>query len=111
LPSDIGIVEAHRALVAAGLRQKVELWADGGMKTGADAVRMILLGANRVGYGTLPMVAIGCTICRGCQLDTCHVGIATQLDSQEEAEKKGVKHFVPRVYEESVQQLVRLFAA
>jgi glutamate synthase (NADPH) large chain len=81
------------------------------MKTGADVMRMILLGANRVGFGTLPMVAIGCTICRGCQLDTCHVGIATQMDSQEEAEKKGVTHFVPRVYEESVQQLVRLFAA
>ncbi len=111
LPADIGIVEAHRALVAAGLREQVELWADGGMKTGADVLRMILLGANRVGFGTLPMVAIGCTICRGCQLDTCHVGIATQMDSQEEAEKKGVKHFVPRIYEESVQQLVRLFAA
>ncbi|HEY7907804.1 MAG TPA: glutamate synthase-related protein, partial [Thermomicrobiales bacterium] len=111
LPADIGIVEAHRALVAAGLRAQVELWADGGMKTGADVMRMILLGANRVGFGTLPMVAIGCTICRGCQLDTCHVGIATQMDSQEEAAKKGVRHFVPRAYEESVQQLVRLFAA
>ena len=111
LPSDIGIVEAHRALVQSGLRGKVELWADGGMKTGRDAVRMILLGANRVGFGTLPMVAIGCTICRGCQLDTCHVGIATQMESQEEATHKGVKHFVPRDYEESVVQLVRLFEA
>ncbi len=111
LPSDIGIVEAHRALVAAGLREQVELWADGGMKTGADVVRMMLLGANRIGFGTLPMVAIGCTICRGCQLDTCHVGIATQMDSEEEAQKKGVKHFVPRVYEEAVQQLVRFLGA
>jgi len=111
LPSDIGVVEAHRALVAAGLREQVELWADGGMKTGTDVVRMMLLGANRIGFGTLPMVAIGCTICRGCQLDTCHVGIATQMDSEEEAQKKGVKHFVPRVYEEAVQQLVRFLGA
>lgn len=111
LPSDIGIVEAHRALVAAGLREQVELWADGGMKTGVDVVRMILLGANRVGFGTLPMVAIGCTICRGCQLDTCHVGIATQMETDEEARKKGVKHFVPRVYEEAVQNLVRFLGA
>jgi len=111
LPSDIGVVEAHRALVAAGLRAQVELWADGGMKTGADVVRMILLGANRIGFGTLPMVAIGCTICRGCQLDTCHVGIATQMETDEEARKKGVTHFVPRVYEEAVQQLVRFLGA
>ncbi len=111
LPSDIGIVEAHRALVAAGLRAQVELWADGGMKTGVDVVRMLLLGANRIGFGTLPMVAIGCTICRGCQLDTCHVGIATQIETDEEARKKGVTHFVPRVYEEAVQQLVRFLGA
>jgi glutamate synthase (NADPH/NADH) large chain len=111
LPSDIGIVEAHRALVAAGLREQVELWADGGMKTGVDVVRMILLGANRVGFGTLPMVAIGCTICRGCQLDTCHVGIATQMETVEEAVRKGVRHFEPRVFEEAVQQLVRFFDA
>ncbi len=109
LPSDVGIVEAHRALVNAGLRGKVELWADGGMKTGRDAVRMILLGANRVGYGTLPMVAIGCTICRGCQLDTCHVGIATQMETHEEAAEKGVKKFEPRVYEEAVTSLIRFF--
>jgi len=111
LPSDIGIVEAHRALVAAGLREQVELWADGGMKTGTDVVRMMLLGANRIGFGTLPMVAIGCTICRGCQLDTCHVGIATQMETDEEAQMKGVTHFVPRVYEEAVQQLVRFLGA
>jgi glutamate synthase (NADPH/NADH) large chain len=111
LPSDIGVVEAHRALVAAGLREQVELWADGGMKTGVDVVRMILLGANRVGFGTLPMVAIGCTICRGCQLDTCHVGIATQMETVEEAVHKGVRHFEPRVYEEAVDQLVRFFGA
>jgi len=111
LPSDIGIVEAHRALVAAGLREQVELWADGGMRTGTDVVRMMLLGANRIGFGTLPMVAIGCTICRGCQLDTCHVGIATQMETDEEAQKKGVTHFVPRVYDEAVQQLVRFLGA
>jgi glutamate synthase (NADPH/NADH) large chain len=45
------------------LRHKVEIWADGGMKTGRDAVKLILLGANRIGFGTMAMVIIGCTIC------------------------------------------------
>ena len=63
LPAEIGVVEAHRALTEAGLREKVELWADGGVRCAADAVKLMCLGANRIGLGTLPMVAIGCTIC------------------------------------------------
>jgi glutamate synthase (NADPH/NADH) large chain len=89
LPAEIGIKEAHRALLEAGIRDQVELWADGGMRTAYDVLRCILLGANRIGFGTLAMVAIGCTICRGCQLDTCHVGIATQIESKE-GRRKGV---------------------
>ena len=58
----IGVKEAHRALVQAGVRDEVELWCDGGMKTGLDVVKMILLGANRCGFGTLTMVSIGCTV-------------------------------------------------
>ena len=49
------------------------------------AIKLICMGANRLGFGTASMVAIGCTICRGCQLDTCHVGIATQIDEHEAA--------------------------
>jgi len=109
LPAEIGVKLAHVALIEAGLRHKVELWADGGMKSGADVVKMMLLGANRVGFGSLAMLAIGCTTCRGCHLDTCHVGIATQIDSMEEAEEKGLRRFVPRVFEPAVENLVRLF--
>ena len=54
------------------------------------------------------MVSLGCTICRGCQLDTCHVGIATQID-EEEARERGLKRFVPRVFDPSVDTLVRYF--
>ena len=64
LPAEIGVVQAHRALVDAGIRNKVEIWCDGGMKTGEDVVKMVLLGANRVGFASMAMVAIGCTICR-----------------------------------------------
>jgi glutamate synthase (NADPH/NADH) large chain len=57
------------------------------------------------------MVAIGCTICRGCQLDTCHVGIATQLESVAEATDRGVKRFEPREFERAVDNLSRFFTA
>src|SRR6185437_2951057 len=108
LPSDIGTRAVHLALMEAGIRNRVEIWADGGYRHGWDIVKLHCLGANRVAFGTLAMVSIGCTICRGCQLDTCHVGIATQIDSMEEAEEKGLKRFVPRVYDTAVDSLVRL---
>ena len=108
LPCEVGTVLAHHALVEAGIRDRVEIWADGGLRTAADAIKLICLGANRLGYGTAAMVAIGCTICRGCQLDTCHVGIATQLD-EEEAQHRGLKRFVPREYEPAVLGLMRYF--
>ena len=85
LPAEVGLWLSHRALVESGLRDDVELWCDGGMKSGRDAVKMICLGANRVGFGTLAMVAMGCTICRGCQDGTCHVGITTHIKTKEEA--------------------------
>ncbi|MEZ8218322.1 glutamate synthase (ferredoxin) [Candidatus Fervidibacteria bacterium JGI MDM2 SSWTFF-3-K9] len=109
LPAEIGIKEAHKALLEAGIRDQVELWADGGMRTAYDVLKCILLGANRVGFGTLAMVAIGCTICRGCQLDTCHVGIATQIESKEEAQRRGLKRFEPRDYAKAVEALVNFF--
>ncbi|MBE3556459.1 MAG: glutamate synthase [Firmicutes bacterium] len=111
LPAEIGLYEAHRALIAAGLRDRVELWADGGMKSARDVVKMMLMGANRVGFGTLAMVAIGCTACRGCQLDTCHVGITTQIESVEEARQKGLKKFTPQSLPRAVEQLVTFFGA
>lgn len=110
LPTEIGTKLAHIALIEAGLRDRVELWSDGGMKSGADVVKMVMLGANRAGFGSIAMQAIGCTTCRGCHLDSCHVGIATQIDSTEEAEERGLRRFVPRVYDTAVDSLVRLFS-
>ncbi len=108
LPCEIGTVLAHHALTEAGIRDRVEIWADGGLRSAVDCIKLICLGANRLGFGTAAMVAIGCTICRGCQLDTCHVGIATQLD-EEEAHERGLKRFVPRIFDPSVETLVRYF--
>ncbi|MGI8747644.1 MAG: glutamate synthase-related protein, partial [Deinococcus sp.] len=110
MPVEFGVKRAHRALTAAGLRDKVELWADGGLKTALDVARVVALGADRVGFGTLSMVAIGCTICRGCQLDTCHVGIATQVETEEQAKEHGMKRFVPRVLDVEVDRLHRFYS-
>ncbi|CAM3826902.1 glutamate synthase-related protein [Alicyclobacillus pomorum] len=111
LPVDIGIKLVHDALCEAGLRDVAEVWADGGMKSGMDVMKAILLGANRVGFGTMAMVAIGCTSCRACHKDTCHVGIATQMTSLEEAREKGLKQFIPQEFDLAVERLVRWFTA
>ncbi|HKG14287.1 MAG TPA: glutamate synthase-related protein, partial [Pyrinomonadaceae bacterium] len=110
LPAEIGIREAHHALVRAGLRQNVELWADGGVKSGRDVVKLMLLGADRVGFGTMAMAAIGCTSCRECNTGTCHVGITSQLKDAGEALAAGQKRFAPREYERAVEHLVRFFS-
>nr|WP_328702213.1 glutamate synthase-related protein [Alicyclobacillus suci] len=111
LPMEIGVKAAHEALCEAGLRDVIEIWADGGMKSGFDVMKAILLGANRAGFGTMAMVAIGCTSCRACHKDTCHVGIATQMQDMEEAAAKGLKAFAPREFEMATQQLVTFFDA
>ncbi len=109
LPAEIGVWLAHRALIESGLRGDVELWADGGMKSGRDVVKMMCLGANRVSFGTMAMVAVGCTICRKCHEGTCHVGITTHITTKEEALTKGIKHFEPRDSEQAVEGIVRVF--
>jgi glutamate synthase (NADPH) large chain len=111
LPSDIGTRAVHRALMEAGLRNRVEIWADGGYRTGHDIVKLHCLGANRVGFGTLAMVSLGCTICRGCQLDTCHVGIATQIETTEQAQEHGLKKFTPQEVDAAAESCARFFAA
>jgi glutamate synthase (NADPH/NADH) large chain len=110
LPVEIGLREAHRALVRAGLRRRVELWADGGVKSGRDVVRLLTLGADRVGFATMAMAAIGCTSCRECNTGTCHVGITSQLKDAGEALAAGQKHFKPREYELAVEHLARFFS-
>ena len=109
LPAEIGVWLAHHELRNSGLRDQVELWCDGGMKSGRDVVKMVCLGANRVGFATLAMVAMGCTICRKCQEGTCHVGITTHIKDKEEAAVRGLKNFEPRVYEQAVEGIVNVF--
>ncbi len=109
LPSDIGTRLVHRALMEAGIRNRVEIWADGGYRHGHDVVKLLCMGANRVAFGTLAMVSLGCTICRGCQLDTCHVGIATQIETVEEATDHGLKKFTPQDVGTAAENCARFF--
>jgi glutamate synthase (NADPH/NADH) large chain len=111
LPSDIGTRAVHRALMEAGIRNRVEIWADGGYRHAHDVVKLHCLGANRVAFGTLAMVSLGCTICRGCQLDTCHVGIATQIETVEQAQEHGLKKFTPQAVGSAAESCARFFQA
>ncbi len=78
LPWELGLVDAQRALSEAGLRDRVRIRVDGGLKTGRDVVVAALLGADEFSFGTAALVAEGCLMVRTCHLDTCPVGIATQ---------------------------------
>jgi glutamate synthase (NADPH) large chain len=109
LPSDIGTRAVHRALMEAGIRNRVEVWADGGYRHAYDIVKLHCMGANRVAFGTLAMVSLGCTICRGCQLDTCHVGIATQIETVEQAQEHGLKKFTPQRIDAAAESCARFF--
>jgi glutamate synthase (NADPH/NADH) large chain len=109
LPSDIGTRAVHRALMEAGIRNRVEIWADGGYRHAHDVVKLHCMGANRVAFGTLAMVSLGCTICRGCQLDTCHVGIATQIETVEQAQEHGLKKFTPQRVDSAAENCARFF--
>lgn len=111
LPVEIGVFHAHHALLEAGLRAEVEIWADGGIRSGADVLKMILLGANRVGLGTAALMGIGCISCRRCHLDRCPRGISTQLGTSIEAEARGVKGFRPRDITVEVENLSRMLNA
>jgi glutamate synthase (NADPH/NADH) large chain/glutamate synthase (ferredoxin) len=78
LPWEIGLRDAHTALVKAGLRARVRLRVDGGLKFARDVVVAAALGAEEFGFGTAALLAIGCVMARQCHLNTCPVGIATQ---------------------------------
>ncbi|MGH9848724.1 MAG: glutamate synthase-related protein, partial [Blastocatellia bacterium] len=109
MPVEIGVKEAHRALLKSGLRDRVEVWADGGIKSGLDVIKLMLLGANRVGFGTMAMAAVGCTSCRECNQGTCHVGITAHHPTVEKAQEAGLKKYTPREYDKSVDGLVNSF--
>ncbi|MDR3464920.1 MAG: glutamate synthase large subunit, partial [Xanthobacteraceae bacterium] len=77
-PWEIGLAETHQTLVLNGLRSRISVQVDGGVRTGRDVVVGALLGADEFGFSTAPLIAAGCVMMRKCHLNTCPVGVATQ---------------------------------
>lgn len=77
-PWELGLSETHQTLRANNLRGKVRLQTDGGLKTGLDVIKAAMLGAESFGFGTGPMIAMGCKYLRICHLNNCATGVATQ---------------------------------
>jgi glutamate synthase (NADPH/NADH) large chain len=77
-PWELGVAEAQQTLRRNGLRGRVRLQTDGGLKTGLDVIKAAMLGAESFGFGTGPMVALGCKYLRICHLNNCATGVATQ---------------------------------
>ncbi|MGA7280092.1 MAG: glutamate synthase large subunit [Desulfocapsaceae bacterium] len=89
-PWELGLVETHTALVENGLRHKIRLQVDGGLKTGLDIIKAAILGAESFGFGTAPLISLGCKYLRICHLNNCATGVATQDETLRRDHFKGL---------------------
>ena len=111
-PWELGLSDAHQSLRGNHLRGSVRLQTDGGLKTGLDVVKAAILGAESFGFGTMPMVALGCKYLRICHLNNCATGVATQHKGLRDKHFRGtvemVKNFFRFVAEETRQWMAEL---
>ncbi|MFK7829628.1 MAG: glutamate synthase large subunit [Congregibacter sp.] len=111
-PWELGIAEVQQTLRGNGLRGYVRLQADGGMKTGLDVIKAAILGAESFGFGTAPMVALGCKYLRICHLNNCATGVATQNEQLRDDHFNGtvdmVVNFFTSVADETREWLAKL---
>ena len=77
-PWETGLAEAHQTLVMNGLRERIAVQVDGGLRTGRDVIIGAILGADEFGFATAALISEGCIMMRKCHLNTCPVGVATQ---------------------------------
>ncbi|WP_051282690.1 glutamate synthase large subunit [Silanimonas lenta] len=110
-PWELGLAEAQETLRRNGLRGRVRLQADGGLKTGLDVVKAALLGADSFGFGTVPMMALGCKYLRICHLNTCATGVATQDARLREQHFKGLPERVMAYFRFLAEDVRRHLAA
>tara|TARA_R110001592_G_scaffold320639_2_gene598796 strand:+ start:118849 stop:123303 length:4455 start_codon:yes stop_codon:yes gene_type:complete len=111
-PWELGLAETHQMLRANDLRDKVRVQTDGGLKTGLDVVKAAILGAESFGFGTAPMVALGCKYLRICHLNNCATGVATQDKQLRDGYYKGTvemaRNFFLFMAEETREWMARL---
>ena len=108
-PWELGLAEAQQVLLANGLRGRVRLRCDGGLRTARDILIAALLGADEYAFGTAVLVALGCDMARQCHLNTCPTGIATQRPELR-AKFRGRPDHIIRFYEELTRDLQLLLA-
>lgn len=84
MPWELGLSETHATLVERGLRNRVKLRVDGGLRSGLDIIKASVMGANEFAFGTLALLAQGCIMARVCHTNNCPVGIATQKENLRE---------------------------
>lgn len=97
-PWELGLTEAHQTLIMNGLRDRVRLEADGKLLTGRDLAIATLLGAEEYGFSTAPLIVLGCTMMRVCNLNTCPFGIATQNEILRERFSGKPEHIINFMY-------------
>ncbi len=108
-PWELGLAEAQQVLILNGLRGRVRLRTDGGLRTARDILIAALLGADEFAFGTSVLVALGCDMARQCHLNTCPTGIATQRPELR-AKFRGKPEHVVRFFEELAGELQQLLA-
>ncbi|MFO0811513.1 MAG: glutamate synthase-related protein [Gemmataceae bacterium] len=109
LPSEMGLSEAHQALVLNGLRKAVKLRVGGGIKNGYDVVKYALLGADEFSFGQALMVSVGCIVCKSCHIPNCPTGI-TGTQGEYKGTPDHTKAYLLSVAEETRQLLAQLGA-
>ncbi|MCE0483414.1 MAG: glutamate synthase large subunit [Methylacidiphilales bacterium] len=108
-PWELGLAEAHQVLLLNGLRNRVTLRTDGGMKTGLDILIAAMLGAEEFNFGTAALIATGCVYVRKCHLNTCPVGVTTQ-DEKFRAKYKGTPENVVLFFNAVAEEVRRYLA-
>src|ERR1700727_2413856 len=110
-PWELGLSETHQTLRLNDLRHRVRLQTDGGLKTGLDVVKAAIIGAESFGFGTAPMVALGCKYLRICHLNNCATGVATQNNLLRSKYFIGLPEMVMNYFQFVAREVRELLAA